>query len=540
MPFGAVWAKGKQSTASTKVGTKLKAKAPSTRKPGKRKRIRLSKRSRLVGKSAALKKSLKKKSVAPFQLAKPKTKEEAKAIKRLKRKLNRFLRWGRLRRAKMGVIVMDTEGRVLYAKNAARGYIPASNLKLITIAIGLKVLGYHHRFKTKVYASNDIDPNGVLDGNLYIEGGGDPSFRSEELWRIARDLRMKGLKHVRGRVYFDVKAFDRKRFGAGWTDHSNQPREKYRPYLAPIGGLALNYSTIAVSVRPAQKVGDPARVMIDPKSYYIKKIVNKTKTTMGGRFRVRFRILPYRGYRDIVEIRGTVPLRANVKSFWRRINFPGWYAAFQFASVLRKEGIRVSGWPKRGKVPVKAKLLYTHFSPPLGQILQYAGKQSSNFTSEQVLKAVGAKRYGEPGTWKKGIRAVQEYLSTFGIKPSQYVMINGSGLGRANRLSPYQLATVLRMMLKDYRIRSEYLAAQATSGVDGTLHWRMRDRVSLGKIRGKTGTLDGVSSLSGYVLTRNKKMLVFSVLMNGRLRQGRYFRKTQNKIGRALARYPRP
>lgn len=473
-----------------------------------------------------------------LQLARPKNRAEAKAIRTLTRKINRALRSRRLRRAKMGVIVMTPSGRILYARKAQTKFIPASNLKMFTLATALHTLGYHYRFKTLVSSEQPIDENGVLHGNLYIKGSGDPGFRSEELWRIVRDLHMKGLRKIQGRVIFDASTFDRKRFGAGWTDHSNQPREKYRPYLAPIGALALNFSTVAISVRPGHVLGQPARVQIDPNSYYFRRIINKTKTIgQGGRFKVRFKILPYRGYRDQVEVTGTVPMQRKAKLFWRRINFPGWYTAFQFAQFLRRQGIRVSRWPKRGKAPTRGTVLYSHFSRPLGQILQYVGKQSSNFTAEQVLKKIGAKRYGTPGTWEKGLKVVQDVLGKMGIPAKQYVMINGSGLGRANRLSPLQLAQVLQKMMHNARVQPEFVAAQATSGLDGTLRWRMRDRYTRGRVRAKTGSLDGVSTISGYILTRKNKRLIFAICMNGRLRQGRFFRRAQNNIARSIAQY---
>jgi PBP4 family serine-type D-alanyl-D-alanine carboxypeptidase len=456
----------------------------------------------------------------------------------LGKEIDRILRNKNLKGAKVGVVVMTPEGRILFRHNAEQQYIPASNIKLLTTAAALHYLGPHYRFETKVYADSTIDANGVLKGNLYIVGGGDPSLRSEELWRISRDLYMLGLRRVTGRLYFDASLFDQERFGPGWEDHYKQPRETYRAYLAPIGALSLNYNTIAIGMHPALSVGQPGRIMLDPQSQYVQKITNKTTTTeANGRFRIRVRMLSQSSYREEVELTGTIPIGAKPRIYWRRISHPEWYTAFQFASFLNAQGIRISLWPRRKLAPKYALLLYTHKSRSLSILLQYVGKNSSNFTAEQITKMLGLKVYGKPGSWDKGVEAIKLYLESIGIPSRDYEIVNGSGLSRRNRLSPIIIAQLLRVMLKDFATRSEFLVSQAIAGFDGTLRHRMTKSPAAGLFRAKTGTLDGVSSLSGYVATHTQDLLIVAMTMNGRIRQGRHFRRAQNSITLLLARF---
>lgn len=466
---------------------------------------------------------------------------------KLDKLVKRWMKRGLLRKAKIGIAVATTDGTPLYRYNAKRTYFPASNTKLITMAVALKTLGAGYRYITKIYGDRRINRRGVLRGNLYIKGSGDPYLRSEELWRISRDLYNMGLRRITGRVVFDRSVFDAKRFGTGWRHHKHQ---WYRPYLAPIGGLSLNFNAMGVVIRPGSKVGRKARIAIDPPSRYIRRIINRTKTTRSGRFRMKLKVLSYKGFRDTVVVKGRVPVYAKAKTYWRRINHPGWYTAYVFADSLRKQKIRVSPWPKRKRIPSRAVQIYQHYSPTLLSILQYTGKFSSNFATEQLLKTVAVKKRGKPGTWKKGLAVIREFLKSIGVPEKQYKMVNGSGLGRINQFAPVLFVKLLQHMYSSFRWRVEYIVSQPTAGVDGTLRRRMRNSPAARTVRAKTGTLDGISTLSGYVQSPNKRMLVFSFCMNSEYahkvsmgkrtrrymqRQTRQFRRFQDALGKFLA-----
>lgn len=457
--------------------------------------------------------------------------------KKLARQLKRLLKHRWLRGAKLGLVVMHPNGKILFQKNATKRFIPASNVKLLTIASALHFLGPSYRYVTKIYADRKPDKDGVVKGNLYIRGSGDPSLRAEDLWKIAKRLHLKGLRKVTGRIYFDDHLFDKQNFGPGWEDHAVQPGERYRAYMSAVGALSMNYNVMGFVIRPALKTGEFARISLDPRTYYVREIVNKMKTVPGGRFSVRIDMLGHRSWRERIVIRGQIPLNSRTRTVWRRVTHPGWFTSFSFAQILKNRRIRVHLWPRRGKVPSNAIVLHRHYSAPLGIILQYAGKISSNFTTEMVTKLMGARVYRKPGTWTKGVNAIRSYLKSIGIPPKTYKLINGSGLSRGNRLYPLLFAKLLQKQLASLSTRPDFIVSQPIAGYDGTLRWRMKRSSASGVLRAKTGTLDGVSSLSGYVETADKKLVIFAINMNGRLRQIRYFRRIQNRIGKLLARY---
>lgn len=455
-----------------------------------------------------------------------------------------------LRKSRVGLVVTTTSGKILYQHQADQLYFPASNTKLITLAASLKQLGSNYRFKTKVYGDQAISAQGLLRGNLYIQGSGDPLLRSEELWRIARDLYNMGLRRISGRVFFDDSIFDNQGFGPGWSHHKHQQDQ---PYLAPIGGLSLNFNAMGIVIRPGLRAGQKARITTDPSGDYVQRIINQTRTVSDGSFRVKFKILSYRGFREQIVVSGTVPLRAEARTYWRRIHHPGWYTAFALVEMLRQQRIRVNRWPQRRKIPTSALTLYEHQSPSLHSILQYTGKMSSNFATEQLLKTLGVQAEGAPGTWKKGLQVTSKFLQELGISPTQYTMVNGSGLGRINRFSPLQFVTVLRYGYQDFATRPEFVLSQPTAGRDGTLRRRMKQSPTLGRLRAKTGTIDGISTLSGYVATEKQDILIFSFCMNSEhahvveirkklrrylQRQTREFRKFQDELSQRLASYP--
>lgn len=456
------------------------------------------------------------------------------ALQALQKEISQILRDPKLQGTSLGVLVVDTQGKHIFSHQAEQTFIPASNTKIFTMMSALKHLGPHYHYETTLHSDNPIDAKGLLKGNLYIKGSGDPSLRSEELWRIVQDLVGLGLRRVTGRIVFDDSFFDRQYFGDGWKDHSHH---RYRPYVAGVGALSLNYNTLAIHLRPSAKVGGKATAMIEPSSYYIKKIVHQVKTTAArGKTNIKIKVLA-KGNRDEVHLSGEIAQDAPAFSLWRRVSDPGWYTAFTFAELLYRAKIRVNRWPTRGTVPQKAALLLKHNSPSLSILLQAVGKQSSNFTAEQILKTLAAVQKESPGTWAKGLAIVAEDLRSIGISTDTYTMKNGSGLGRSNRFSPKQITRVLLQQLQDLDGWAEYFVTQPIAARDGTLRTRMKKTPAAGRLRAKTGTIDGVSSLSGYVFTQDRRLWIVSILMNGKVKHNKLFRKAQDKICALLAQF---
>ncbi|MCM2334882.1 MAG: D-alanyl-D-alanine carboxypeptidase/D-alanyl-D-alanine-endopeptidase, partial [Anaeromyxobacteraceae bacterium] len=417
---------------------------------------------------------------------------------------------GPLAEARAGVCVasLDT-GAVLYARGADQLLNPASNVKLFTAAAALARLGPEHRFDTEV--STDAASAGLPGGQakvLYLRGKGDPSLVTERVHALAADLLHLGLRRV-GDLVLDDGWFDAVRVGPGFDQEDGD-----KAYLAPAGALSLNYNTVAVHVGPGERPGAPGRVELEPDSPFF-EVVNRT-TTGGPRSARRLVVasVPLPGGRQRVLVEGRLPARGRTSVTWKRVDDPPRYLGETLRRLLEQHGVKVTGRVKLGPVAPDAVLLHVAESEPLGVLVRRLQKTSNNFMAEQLLKALGAAAAGPPGTWTSGVAAVEAFLAEVGIPRGAYLMKNGSGLNDANRFSARQTVQLLVAMARRFPLAAEFLAALPVAGKDGTIRSRMEGTDAAGQVRAKTGTLDGVVALSGYVETAGHERLAFAILVN--------------------------
>jgi len=424
-------------------------------------------------------------------------------------------------RNRIGIAVLDLDsGQLLYGKNADSPINIASNVKLFTTAAALTLLGPEYRFKTVLYGDRDKTDKPGEWKNIYLRGFGDPWLSTEDLWKLTNELTVRGVKKVKGDVIIDDSFFDEQRVGPAF-EQKNQDSA----YRAPQGAVSLNSNAITVRVLPALLEGQSARVILDPASAYI-ALTNEARTVGNGRTSLIVEAseekdaVPGRE-RTVVRVRGTI--RASETSgmdFHKRVAHPDLYAGHTLVDLLTKRGIQVVGKVSRGTAPPTALPLDTHYSQPLGVLVRDINKRSNNFTAEQVLKSLGADSSGKPGSWQKGLQAVSRYLETLGILPGKYQMMNGSGLFDSNRFSAVQVVTLLRAAYRDFRIAADFVASLAVAGADGTIAHRLGGTPADRYVRAKTGTLNGISCLSGYAGTPLSAQqpirppLAFSILVN--------------------------
>jgi D-alanyl-D-alanine carboxypeptidase/D-alanyl-D-alanine-endopeptidase (penicillin-binding protein 4) len=453
----------------------------------------------------------------------------AQATKELRAALDRIVQTSALRDARAGVFVARIDdGEVVYAHDPDALLNPASNVKLFTAAAALARLGPEHRFETEFWL--DAPRSGAPA--LHVRGKGDPSLTTERLWAIVADLKHRGLREVR-EIVVDDAWFDPLREGPGYDQEQGD-----RSYLAPTGAVSLNYNAIAIHVAPGDRAGARARVEVEPESDHV--VVDHRATTGRGAARRRVKITStYRDGRQHVRVEGRVPLGARPQVVWRKIDDPPAYFAATLRRLLELRGVKVSGRFRLGPVPASAKLLHVAESEPLGEIARRLNKHSNNFVAEQIVKALGAQVKGPPGTWPKGIAAIEEFLAEAGIPRGAYVMKNGSGLNDANRFSARQTVTLLRAMWRRFPVLAEFLSSLPIAGRDGTIRWRMGGSQAEGMLRAKTGTLEGVTSLSGYVETAAGDRLAFAVLVND-FTARRGIVRAVDAVGGALAAAGRP
>ena len=362
------------------------------------------------------------------------------------------------------VVNADT-GKVVFRYRHTRPRILASNTKLYTTAAALARFGVDGRLDTEVRGAGDLTEAGVFNGNLYLVGGGDPTFGSRRfatrsygkggtVESLAALLEDAGIKRVTGRIVGDESAFDSRRGG---------PESRFRisPYVGPLSGLAYNRGL-------ASETG--------------------------------------RGY------------QANPPAF----------AAARLDSALARRDISVRGAPRAGRTPAAARVLATVRSPTMKRLAALTNKPSDNFFAETLVKDLALQARGR-GTTAGGSRIAAAFARRLG---SSARLVDGSGLSRGNRASPYRVVRLLAAMTR----RDEYDAfvdSLPIAGRDGTLRDRMRTGAARRRCRAKTGTLSDVSALSGYCEARSGDIYAYSILMNGTYPTAA--RAIQDRMAQAIA-----
>ena len=434
----------------------------------------------------------------------------------LKARLDALFSSPALTGAKISILVLDAEsGKPIYGRNEKSALNAASNVKLVTTAAALALLGPEFRWKTAVLGlapgegGRAISPAGELQGDLFLRASGDPTLTTQDLAELASELSAIGLRRVHGGLLVDATAFDSATVGPSYDE-----KDDSAAFRAPSSAASLNGNTVAVIITPGPSAGAPARVVLDPPSANV-VLTGRATTASKGPAAPIVQTSDAGNGQTRVTVSGRILLGSEPRIVLRRIVQPDLFLGQTFKQVLQKRGItidqplRVAAAPKNG-----LRTLATHDSPTLAVVVHELGKRSNNFVAEQVLRTLGGEVMGKPGTWQKGLDAVARYLDGLGIAKASFTMRNGSGLYDSNRFSAEQMATVIRAATRDFRISGEYLASLAVSGADGTLANRMTGSAAERYVRAKTGTLAKVSCLSGVAGAPGQKPLVFSFLMN--------------------------
>lgn len=422
----------------------------------------------------------------------------------LEQRVDRILASAGLSGARVSIRIVSLEDeRTVYEKNPDLALNPASNVKLVTAAAALRELGPDFTFKTEFYSDTLLSADGKIR-NLWIKGFGDPLFVTEELESVVNRFRAAGLKEIQGQVLVDDTYFDRYNL----TTYLSDVGEKI--YSIVTGPLSFNFNTIEIKARPGTRLGDQPIIAIEPSTKYV-RLKNQARTAARGSEASLEAELKGKEVNEIT-VSGSIPRTIREYSFRRGILDPATYTGTVLLEALERKGIVVPQTLKREAVPSRALLILSHSSPPLRQILKGLGKFSNNYTAEQLLKTVGAIHYGPPGSTSNGLEVLRDYLASLGIRRETFTLDNGSGLSKLNRLSSAQF---IRILLDLYHSpwREEMISSLSVAGVDGTMGSKMKRSSLAGKVFAKTGTLNGVSTLSGFVFDRGKK-IAFSFLFN--------------------------
>ena len=455
------------------------------------------------------------------------------AIARYLAPLEKSSRWG--------VMIVDVEtGAVIYEQNARDRFIPASNRKLFTGALALDQLGPDFTYRTYLYRTGEIRPDGTLAGNLVILPQGDPTFNSE-LFRqahlppdwIYRDwvdkVRAAGIKSVAGELIVDCSDWNLKDLEPrGWPTRILQ--DYYAPQTSP---LTINENLLQMIARPG-KPGEPAIIEFAPPAEGY-PIINKTVT--GGKTSLQVRRIP----NDGIEVSGSISQGSKPVSLPTvPCDNPTLYAAAVFRSHLHRAGIPVSGnlriSSKRDPLPklTTENVLAVYISPPLHEIVSRMMKHSNNHFAEQIYVSVSAIRTKQ-GSYTASKKLEEEFLQRLGIDTRAIRVEDGSGLSELNNITPESVCQLLLGMAR-HPAGQFFYDSLAVGGLDGTLRGRMKSDVTLARVHAKTGYINNVVCLSGYADNRNGKRYAFSFLVNNVRTSPAAIKQAQDKLCELLCR----
>jgi D-alanyl-D-alanine carboxypeptidase/D-alanyl-D-alanine-endopeptidase (penicillin-binding protein 4) len=392
----------------------------------------------------------------------------------------------------------------LYALNASKLMMPGSAMKIITAAAAAELLGWDHQFETKVASVAPIDA-GVLRGDLVVIGGGDPSISERSdmpgaLRDIARRVHASGITRIEGGVIGDDDLFEDNHFGDGWT-LDNLPYG----YAAAVTALEYNEGSVDLVIRAGAAAGDPVTIAVRPGGSGLQVENQLVTVPESGTGRLTLHRLP--GSRRLL-VRGQIPANAAPFSRTASVDNPTAFFASAFRDALNAEGIEVQGDAMDiddflAKPDLSAaRTLVSYRSPALRQIAGSMMKVSQNQYAETLLRSIG------------GRADAAGVLRGWDIADDSYVIADGSGLSRYNFVTSDALVRILQRMRSDPKHASAFADTLPVTGRDGTLSKRLAGSMAEGRVRAKTGTVDNVRAIAGYVETPGGETLVFSIIAN--------------------------
>jgi D-alanyl-D-alanine carboxypeptidase/D-alanyl-D-alanine-endopeptidase (penicillin-binding protein 4) len=413
----------------------------------------------------------------------------------------------------LGVHIVDlATGETVYGYNPDEQRVIASNSKLFTTAAALDTLGPGYFFETRLLMRGPVHPDGVLEGDLGVVGGGDPhisgrdydgdSYGAFRPWAAA--LRERGIRRVEGDLWLAHGLFETLRIHPDW------PADQLtRWYEAPIDALSFNDDCIMVRVTPG-KSGGLARVELIPDLPGVVRIENSARTTPNRRAE---RLVVLRT-EDTIVVRGAIWQGSGPSDTWVTVPDPVDYFGRGLKAALAEEGIEITG--RLRPVPQLPGTVWERVAvhrSDLVSVIQVTNKRSQNYYAETLAKQIGATRCQE-GSWREGVRAIREFAENIGIPAGTFSMVDGSGMSRSNRFTPRALTTLLRHMYLSPAGR-EFAQSLPYAGEDNG-GWKRRMAVPpyRGNVLAKTGTLESVSALSGYAKAVSGKTYAFSLLFN--------------------------
>ena len=437
-------------------------------------------------------------ALSPYLLALPLTAQSAE----LPPTVTQALKDAGIPLRSVSVVVQGVDAEhALVRHNAQQAMNPASTMKLVTTYAALELLGPAYTWKTEAFT--DAPPaNGVLNGNLYLRGSGDPRLALEPFWLLLRQMRARGVGEIGGDLILDRSAFAAPPHDPGEFDN-----EPLRPYNAGPDALLINFKSLRLTLQP-DPVQKGVTVTTETPGDGV-RIVNRLKLVDEGcgdwRERIKITVID-----TAIELQGSYPATCGDKA----LNLSPWSADVQverlFRALWRELGGTLNGQVREGRTPATARPLAVQESPALSEIVRDINKYSNNVMARQVFLALAAERPATPDGARQRIKA---WLDDKALKLPELILDNGSGLSRSERISANGLSQLLLAAWKS-PVMPELMSSLPLAGLDGTLKKRLGNGATAGRAHLKTGYLGNVRAIAGYVLDSHDKRWVVVVLIN--------------------------
>ena len=402
------------------------------------------------------------------------------------------------------VRAVESDSPIL-SQNADRAMNPASVMKIVTTNAALDLLTPAYRWKTEIYRDGNL-ANWQLQGNLVIKGYGDPSFKAQDFWRLLISLRQAGVKKISGDLIIDKTYF------AAATKGDSFDSEKWRAYNALPSAFLVNGRNTSFKFTVADEAVNITQEFELPEVVIINKLKRAPGACSDWRSRIAYDVQSVDD-KAVVTFSGSYAAECGERFLELSLFEDEKYAFFTFRKLWRELGGEFNGALKLQETPLTAVKVLEQSSEPLGSIVRDINKWSNNVMARQLLLTIAAEKLDAPATEAKGISAIQAWLAANGLKSSELVIENGSGLSRVERISAELLG---QMLVRAYNspVMPEMMASLPILSVDGTIQQRMKDSQSNGRAHLKTGSINGVSAIAGYVLDANSHRHVLVMLVN--------------------------
>lgn len=449
-----------------------------------------------------------------------------RTVDELRTRIQDVLRRPELAPAQVAVKVASLEtGRTLYEENAGKLLMPASVMKIYTVAAAFDRLTPDYRFKTSIYAPAPPDASGTVRGDLTVYGRGDPTlaanFNDGDYYKaineLAANIAAAGVRRVEGDLVGDESYFTGPPLGFAWSWADLQWY-----YGAEVSALTVNNNTLDLIVKPGASVGAQCSITTGPVTPLV-TIVNRTTTSPRG---MKRGLAVYRAIgENVIEVSGSLPLDDKGYTGLVAISHPALLFVYMLRSALAERGVQITGKSRTIDAPANANAvkpvpgvrveIASRQSPPLNVIGAQTLKPSQNLYAELILRTLGREAGANPNVTSEeaGVGVVRAFLLQAGVDLKGVVMVDGSGLSRRDLITANSTVQLLAYMTR-HRYAAQFRDALPIAGVDGTLSKRMKGTPAANNVRAKTGTIETVATLSGYVTSASSERLVFSVLLN--------------------------